>query len=1183
MESRYLHLFRERLSEIGFPEDITDQMEHFTEQPGVLLPLRHRAKYDGNVVNYTIFALRKPDDWKLQYEVARVDVSLRRPVEIPALVVHGIDVWALDGRMAAQDWTDESRFTEQHRELLKELWKLSENAHPDGVEMREMLVLKHLSDTAFGEHLPQIEAIRARHEIQHSFNVPGQIAFSAMQMYNLLAGRPVAVDVPDEFGQQVTKWIGRDNSIQELSGGPVLTIYESSVNFDVKAALLRTRYAEFLSDQEVVDAVESFRQGNSTLIGASMVGRDDEVFLVAEPWNDRVREDYGLMKALGKAAEESIEGRIAHQPADKEELIANLEKILVASGFVNFSRTHVRSAIFYGDNEFELKCDLFYGPDKLRCRIEIEYRGGFEEYDVRSVYAALTKQIKLPAETPSGTDMEEIERRLSEINWEQGDFIDSRASRLRRLDTVERGVQIMVDDLLEYLSAESFMLPDGVTLKEKLLYKYWIDTPNAKHIPNLERVRRALTYEGRFDQFSFMHVDADRIYQLLNGQVVSRNFAEDETIRRAYLVMHEIGNSRFVQWLPGPTEDLLVKLLEDRVPGFRESADREEVLKDLLVGKEVWVAETRGEERNFRLRLVKDDWRISLSVFPKHDRFSAESYVRLGKLADRLRIMGFGGSSNLVFKMFDNGIEKFAIEKNLEMGDRAKIKANIEFSAASGNYILSSVEIAIVKEINIPTVQNDWTEDLEADMRMIDWSKEDYYQWGNDFHDVTPAGNLTSYMEAGETLQLLEQLYESDNPSDKWKAEALISKYLLLTPNETFGFDKDPFRNRFLVEFTFDQEDLLRLDMIAMYNLVDGRAVYTGRKNDGTEEWYKIDFVDSKPILRAVSSTNSEKILAEIGLLEAPEGFDAQWVIESFRHGDAIDIHVAVDGQVRRIPIFFDVSAEKLVIEADRSAADIGPFLSSHPNWVQRSNWRDIGQVRDFSVHPAPIDQKALQSVMDQLNTWGFDKTAESEVKLALQVGYPEFALTLRKDFGDAVADVVFAFRPTGRLEPSLVSYDFTLTAPDGRRISFEVGGEGSPLMTLNLAKNVAMGRPVLLSADDLSGHWFAIGTIPVGGNGRVKLKEVAFQQSELIRQIDKMPIKNINSKETRSQIYVFLMKGDPAPVTWMREGKEIPGVLIMDPQDRRVKVQFNDGGQSLGPVRRPGEEEGRGNGRGVR
>jgi len=1183
MESRYLLLFRERLSEIGFPEDIADQMEHFTEQPGVLLPLRYRAKYEGNVVNYTIFALRKPDDWKLQYEVARVDVSLRRPVDIPAMVVHGIDVQVLDRRMAAEDWTDDGRFTEQQRDLLKELWKLSENAHPEGIQLREKLVLKHLADSEFGERLPQIEAIRARHEIQRSFNSPGQIAFSSMQMYNLLAGRPVAVDLPDEFGQQVTKWIGTDASSQEISGGPVLTMYESSVNFDVKAALLRTRYAEYLSDQEVAYAVESLKQGNSTLVGASMVGRDDEVFLVAEPWNDRVKEDYGQMKALAKAAGESIESRIAQQSPEKEELIANLEKILVASGFGNFSRQNVRSAIFYGDNEFELKCDLFYGSDKLRCTIEIEYRGGFEEYDVRSVYASLTKEIKLPAETPTGTDMEEIERRLSEINWEQGDFIDPRASRLRRLDTVERGVQMMVDDLLEYLSAESFMLPDGVTLKEKLLYKYWVDTPNAKHIPNLERVRRALTYEGRFDQFSFMHVDADRIYQLLNGQVVSRNFVEGETLRRAYLVMHETGNRRFIQWLPGPTEEGLIKLLEDRVPGFRESVDREEVLKDLFVGKEVWFAEMQGEEWDYRLRLVKDDWRVSLSVFPKHDQFSPDSYVRLGKLADRLRFMGFGDASNLVFRMFDNGIEKFAIEKNLEIGDRAKIKANILFSAASGEYILSSVQIALVKEINIPLIGNDWTKDLEADMRMIDWSKADYYQWGNDLHDVTPAGNLTSYMEAGETLQLVGQLYESDNPADKWKAEALISKYLLFTPNETFGFDKDLFRNRFLVEFTFNQEDLFRFDMMAMYNLVDGRAVYTGRKSDGTEEWYKLDFVDSKPALRAISSANSEKSLAEIGLLEAPKGFDAQWVIESFRHGNAIDIQVAVDGQVRRIPIFFDVSAEKLVIEAEKSAAEIGPFLSSHPNWVQRSNWRDVGQVRDFSVHPAPIDHRALKNVMDQLNTWGFDKSAESQVKVALQVGYPEFALTLRKDFGDAVADVVFAFRPTGRMDPSLVSYDFTLTTPDGRRISFEVGGHCSPLMTLNSAKNVAAGRPVLLSADDLSGHWFAMSRIPVGDDGRVKLNEVAFQQSELIQQIEKMPIKNIDSKETRSQIYICLMKGDPAPIIWMREGKGMPGVLIIDPQDRRVKVQFNDSGRSLGPDQRPGEEEGRGNSRGIR
>ena len=1185
MDERYVLQFAERLRELGFPELLAEQMDRFTEEPGVLLPLSHRAVHDQNVVNYTVFAFRKPHDWRFEYEIARIDVSLRRPFDLENVVIHGIDVRDLDRRMAAEDWTDEAKFTERHRQMLKELWKLSENRHPTGIEVREKLVLKHLSDIEFGQQLPQIEAIRARHEIQRSFNAPGQVTFSAIQMYNLLDGRPVAVIIPDEFGAGVTKWIGADTSVREMSGGPVLTVYERSDEFDVRAALLRTRYAEFLSDKEIVDAVESFKAGNSTWVGASMVGRDDDVLLLAEPWNNRVKEDYHKMKAFGLLTEESIEDRIAHQTADKEELIANLEKSLIAQGFGGVDRQELRSAIFFGDREFELKCNLLFGSDGLRCRIDIEYRDGLEEYEVRSVHASLRKGFVLPSETPNGTDVEEIENRLTEVNWEQGDFLDPKGRRLRRLDAVERAVQVKVDELLEYLSRESYLLPDGLTLKEKLLYKYWIDTPNEKYIPDLGRVSRALSIDGKFDQFTFMHVNAEEIYRLLNGYAVSRNFGGEgeDTLHRGYLVMHENGNNRFVQWLPGPAGYELENQLDARVPGFRSLLDRSEVVKDLFDGKEVLFADVAGGNREYSLRLAKEDWRVLLSVFFKSDRLKVDEVnINLGKMAGHLREMGFGESANIVFRMFDNHKERFSVERNLELVDRTNIKANLQLSRSGDAYFISSVEIAIIKEINIPLVRNVDTDDLEGEMRMVDWSKADYYQYGNDLFDVTAAGDLTSYMEVGNTLTKLKALYDSESTVDKWNAEALISKYLLFTPTETFSFDKNPFENRFLLEYTFTGALIDRLNIQELINLVDGRSVFSGSYGEEGEEWYKIDFGELPPLLNLVSSEGFGRLLRELELLKA-DGFDIEEARTSLRHGNVVEVGVSFENKTLRMPVFIDVSREKFVVGGFGVTEDLRRFLQEHPNWEHRPTRREIGQVRDFSIHPAPVDERVMRNILGQMEAWGFDRAGEAEARTALQVGYPKFTIGYQKDVGEEIITAAISFGPTLLMDGVLLGYDFSLKKPDGQTISFEVGAGDLPLMTMHSAKNLANGRPVHLPEDSLTGHWYLMESYSNSLGGDTKWRKIAFQALELVEQIDKMPIKNVREHSTRSRIFSALMRGDLAPVTLVRDGKEAPGFLSFDLRDRKVKMSLNDGTRGAGEAHHPGEGEGRGNGRGLR
>lgn len=1161
-----------KLTELGFPALLAGQMEPYVQLRDVILPIKYRATHGEDVVNFKIYVgYNKQAE---EYEILRYHASLRRiaDLRIPKVTVNGVDLRELDRKMAEVNWwRDQPDQRVLKMELNESVWQLSENDHPVGIDAQDKLILKYLADTPEEQDIANVDKIRSRHEIQRTFDLSEKYHFTALQAYNLLDGRPVTIKVEDEE-RKLTKWVGIDTEAKDLAGMAVLKIHEDSERFDVVEAIRKSEYGLYLTESDIAAAAQSVKDGNSTAIHPVIEGIEHVLYLKAEPWNDRVQQDYPLMIKLGLIEKEDMEYRatVAPQNVENEQDIRAVVEGLEKLGLNGSNIKEIRSAVFYRQENFSVEQSRQFAAGTVDYKVNLARLPNEEGYTIEGFHARIKGNVLLPEANQDGVSIIEWERRFQGVPWGTTDFMDPKKRRLRLLDTVDGPVQQRVDQLLQDLEQYKHVLVGGFTLQELLLYKYFRDTPQQQFIPNAAVVRGFFERECYFHAHSYMVVNAEEAYELLQGKILYRSdlakYHLDSMTNFLAIMPGKTGNNLY--WLNGTTvRGIQDELREMNIPAFHSEVVLLHLTGYLLTTGQSAIKGPGLLEPTHAVVLAPYDHKVVLQyhkLMPEQPwhvlyDFNKDLFCDLEKI-------GFEGFEQTVIMNYQNGYHQFQLEKLGVVGDdKVKFVAAVGLSSLSSSYELQAVSVFLLKNIQVPDIKvgEIVTGDLGYRMSMEQWEKADYFQRGSYVYDVVPPGYFSPPISTFELLEELKELFNSRDLRGRWAAEALSTKCLWNTPNEAFLMGRDPIAADYVLRFRFEGQLLNELNLDMMYNLVDGRSVY-GPGDETTQDfWSKINFAglaeNMPPRLEKIPITEGWDAWDTLTNLSALplERISPEEATELLQDGNRVLLTLPFGGRSYSFSVYAAPEHNQLVYSGYDQTSDFGKYLAGLPGWVyEKEPYREIGQHRDFRVHPVPVNKDILNAVLYQCETYGFTHFYGDQARLALQVGYPEFRIDHHEsvDKVKIEASILFNVDPHTKNWPSLQSYDLTYQREGEDTIKVTFGTNMAPLIPFEAAINIAQGRYVHVATKEPWDIWYSLDRRHVSADGFYELKEQIYPVKKVTEQIDKMPIKGLDQEAVRKDIIQSVLRGVMLSVVFQSGNRETPGYLFFDFNAQKIR-----------------------------
>jgi hypothetical protein len=663
-----------------------------------------------------------------------------------------------------------------------------------------------------------------------------------------------------------------------------------------------------------------------------------------------------------------------------------------------------------------------------------------------------------------------------------------------------------------------------------------------------------------------MAVNAEEAYELLQGKVLYRpdlakHFLDPRTNFLA-VIPGKTGNNLY--WLNGNT----VKSIEDELREMKIPGLQSEVVLGQLTN---YLLSSPGEtESKYPVVFAPYDHRVVL----QYHKFLPEQpwWVVHDLNQDLFRGLdkiGFEGYEQTVIMNYQNGYHRFQLEKLRDVGnDRVKFIADIALSGLSSSYELQAVSVSLLKNIQVPDIKvgEIVTGDLEYRMSMEEWAKADYFQRGGYAYDVVPPGYFSPPISAFELLEELEELFKSPDLRGQWAAEALSTKYLWNTPNEVFLMNREPIGADYVLTFRFEGEHLNDLNLGNMYNLVDGRSVYAGLDEFIEKVWYKINFTglaENKPaILEKIPVADrfdEWETFAKFSSLPL-EGISPEEATELLQEGNRVLLTVPFAGRSYSLTVYADPGHDRLVFSDYDQTTEFGIYLAALPGWeYEKNSYREIGQHRDFRVHPVPVDSDVLAGVLDQCKEYGFTHSYEDQARESLQVGYPEFTIDHRESMANIKTDAAILFKVDHYTNtPLLDRYELTYQPEGEGPIKIAFGTETVPLMPFAAAINIAQGRYVHVATKEPWDTWYSLDRRHVSAGGFYELKEQIYPVEKVIAQIGKMPIKGLNQETVRKDVIQAVLRGDMLSVVFQSGNRETPGYLFFDFNAQKVRFTFH-------------------------
>ncbi|MBE7174242.1 MAG: hypothetical protein INR73_26955 [Williamsia sp.] len=200
--------------------------------------------------------------------------------------------------------------------------------------------------------------------------------------------------------------------------------------------------------------------------------------------------------------------------------IQSLMESLVRLGFSPAVEHQLLYHICLRQKEFAVRERKAFGADIVSYSIACKIKENGTKWTCTYFDAILRKEIGTEPHLLNGTDVAKVEERMRGINWQELAYVGS-APVIQTEDKKTWEAPVLADEVMGDLEALS-ITPEGRDVADILRYKYWVDTPLDRLIPNLSVLKTRLELSQRFYVLGKDSITADEAFRFLNNRWIQR-------------------------------------------------------------------------------------------------------------------------------------------------------------------------------------------------------------------------------------------------------------------------------------------------------------------------------------------------------------------------------------------------------------------------------------------------------------------------------------------------------------------------------------------------------------------------------------------------------------------------------------------------------------------------------------
>ena len=122
-----------------------------------------------------------------------------------------------------------------------------------------------------------------RENIEQTFYINKGSGMTAKEAYNLLDGRSVFKELTNKDGIAYHAWMELDPTTKNKNGNHILKQYHTNYGFELGKSLVALPIKELGSDDERMKLIRSLEKGNLQAVSLERNGKDERVFVEANP------------------------------------------------------------------------------------------------------------------------------------------------------------------------------------------------------------------------------------------------------------------------------------------------------------------------------------------------------------------------------------------------------------------------------------------------------------------------------------------------------------------------------------------------------------------------------------------------------------------------------------------------------------------------------------------------------------------------------------------------------------------------------------------------------------------------------------------------------------------------------------------------------------------------------------
>ena len=155
-----------------------------------------------------------------------------------------------------------------------------------------------------------------RENIEQTFYINKGRGITAKEAYNLLDGRSVFKEMTSKEGSPYQAWLQLDPAIKDKNGNHILNHYHSNYGFDLGKSLVALPIKELATNEDRSKLIKSLEKGNVQSVTFEQKGKEERMFIEANPKFKTLTVYDGGMKRV-KKNEVSKETKASVQKQDE--------------------------------------------------------------------------------------------------------------------------------------------------------------------------------------------------------------------------------------------------------------------------------------------------------------------------------------------------------------------------------------------------------------------------------------------------------------------------------------------------------------------------------------------------------------------------------------------------------------------------------------------------------------------------------------------------------------------------------------------------------------------------------------------------------------------------------------------------------------------------------------------------